>query len=706
MKKLTFILAAATALVLASCEKKEQYAPEAAAETVVLNATLETPGTRTVLVDGTKVEWVAGDKISVFDGTDNVSAEASAGGATAQFAPALSTSGPWYAMYPFNAAATIDAGVISTVIPVAQTAVAGTFAPETNIAVALSSGSDLAFKNALGYIKFRMGCDLIKSVELKGNADENLAGAATIDYNAGDPVVTLSSTETAITLAPASGYFERDKYYYIAVKPQTLASGFKLTYTDAFGDTHEFSTSNSATIQRSHVLNIGTVDGESFRDEPIVFACAAVKADLLAHGIGGTINTAEIYKSEAAAVTYAQMSAFDAQASTATKANGYTIDKWGGWTNTDAITSFDEFKYFTGLEMSEGVYRTPVMFAQCKNLTSVTLPYNITQIANYTFQNCSSLATIHFPAGLTSIYARSFHNCTSLTGTDTEGTNSNVLDFPVTLKTISTQAFKNCGNIGKLGVASNTIETIKTGAFQLCKKMTLTSRVFGSLKTLEHGAFRDCQKLGSFNINGSEITEIPDSAFYNCKAMTAFYAGTGNKITRIGVSAFYGCQALATFTPSGNANKLITPDSCTSIGGYAFSHCYPLGSAGIVINEGVKTLGERVFRYDAASVNDGSSNDKKTDIILPSTLESMSYGCFSGNATYKMFIKSITCKATTPPTVTNIQYNDKTASVSPCLLENASYSTIEHIYVPAASVEAYKAAPVWSDFASVISAIE
>lgn len=683
MKKFTFILAAATALVLASCEKKEQYAPEAAAETVVLNATLETPGTRTVLVDGTKVEWVAGDKISVFDGTDNVSAEASAGGATAQFAPALSTSGPWYAMYPYSASATISAGVISTVVPATQTAVAGTFAPELNLAVALSSGDALAFKNALGYIKFEMGCDLIQSVELTGANNEVLAGAVTVDYNGGEPTLgTAAATDAVVTIAPATGYFEKGKYYYIAVFPQTLANGFKLTYLDAFGDTHEFSTSNSATIGRSKVLNIGKVDGSSFLDEPITFACAAVKADLLAHGIGGTINTAEIYKSEAAAVTYAQMSAFDP----AVPGTPYYNSQPNGlWSDPTAITSFDEFKYFVGLARTATAYRTPVLFPRCSNLTSVKLPYNITEIANYCFQNCSSLATIVFPAGLKAIYARCFQGCTLLNGSeDVSGTT--YLVFPTTLTNISTMAFKDCSSLEKVYNAGNTIETIGLDAFSNCSKMSFSSRVFASLKDVKRGAFLGTKVTG-LNFSAGTVTEIPDSLFYGVSALTTIIHN--DKITKIGKFAFYNCTKLDRFSMS-NSGKLDVPGTCSTIDNYAFSNCRALGANGVDIAEGVTTLGNRVFRYMI----------KMKTITLPSTLTTMSYGCFSGHASYLMDIDCITVKATTPPTIKG------TSTYPASLCEDTSLCTIKSIKVPAASVDAYKAADGWSQFKSVISAIE
>ena len=114
-------------------------------------------------------------------------------------------------------------------------------------------------------------------------------------------------------------------------------------------------------------------------------------------------------------------------------------------------------------------------------------------------------------------------------------------------------------------------------------------------------------------------------------------------VTSIGNDAFGGCSSLT---------SMVIPKGVTSIGEAAFSHCNNLTS--IVIPEGVTSIGERAFNY-----------------------------CSS--------LTSFTCLATYPPTLGgNAFYNVP--------------STI-YIYVPAGSVEAYKAADGWKDYASQIQAI-
>jgi len=72
-----------------------------------------------------------------------------------------------------------------------------------------------------------------------------------------------------------------------------------------------------------------------------------------------------------------------------------------------------------------------------------------------------------------------------------------------------------------------------------------------------------------------------------------------------------------------------------------------------------------------------------TEFVLPDTITSIENNALNGHALF-----SVTCKAATPPTIT----------ANP-------FTSVEHIYVPAASVDAYKAATNWSTYADKIQAI-
>ena len=103
--------------------------------------------------------------------------------------------------------------------------------------------------------------------------------------------------------------------------------------------------------------------------------------------------------------------------------------------------------------------------------------------------------------------------------------------------------------------------------------------------------------------------------------------------------AFSGCSSLTSIT---------IHDGVTTIGEWAFASCGSLTS--ITIPDGVTTIGEMAFS-----------------------------GCYN--------LTSVYCKPTTPPTFGATVF---------------SGSSVAAIYVPQASVDAYKAASGWSEYASKI----
>ena len=137
-----------------------------------------------------------------------------------------------------------------------------------------------------------------------------------------------------------------------------------------------------------------------------------------------------------------------------------------------------------------------------------------------------------------------------------------------------------------------------------------------------------------------------------------------NGTTTIGNNCFYNCQSLSSVTIPNSVTtigfsafretaltNIVIPDSVTAIGTNVFATCQNLLTA--EIGSGITTIGNYAFSM-------------------------------CGN------VKSVTIHATTPPTLEGTSVFD---------MNNCP------IYVPAASVEAYKAATNWSEYASRIQAI-
>lgn len=185
--------------------------------------------------------------------------------------------------------------------------------------------------------------------------------------------------------------------------------------------------------------------------------------------------------------------------------------------------------------------------------------------------------------------------------------------------------------------------TTSVGDYALQNLTSLTSvSIPSSVATIGTMSFNGCTGLSSVTIaNG--LTTIGQYAFQNCSGITSITLP--NSLTTISGQAFYNCSGLTSVT---------IPNSVTTIGNQAFSYCTSMTS--VTIGSGVTSIGGSAFN------NNGTRN-----------------------------LTTVTCLATTPPTMGTQVF--------------AGNYALTTIYVPSASVNAYKAASGWSDYSSKIQAI-
>ena len=139
-----------------------------------------------------------------------------------------------------------------------------------------------------------------------------------------------------------------------------------------------------------------------------------------------------------------------------------------------------------------------------------------------------------------------------------------------------------------------------------------------------------------------DVTMIGGFAFENCDSLTS--VTIPDSVTTIGECAFYECTSLTSVTIG---------DSVTTIGGSAFCECTSLTS--VTIPDSVTTIEDKAFAY-----------------------------CSS--------LTSVYCKPTTPPAGGSDMFSDNVSD--------------RKIYVPMESVEAYKSASGWSEYADAIVAYD
>ena len=256
-----------------------------------------------------------------------------------------------------------------------------------------------------------------------------------------------------------------------------------------------------------------------------------------------------------------------------------------------------------------------------------------------------------------------------------------VITFDGDVTTIGNYAFFECNSLTSVNIPDS-VTTIGEGAFYWCTSLTSVN-IPDSVTTIGSYAFKHCSSLTSVNIPDS-VTTIGDGAFHVCTSLTS--VNIPDSVTTIGEGAFSDCTSLTSVN---------IPDSVTTIGYYAFKGCYSLTS--VNIPDSVTEIGYQAFREcdSLTSVNIPDSVttiveyafgecDSLTSVNIGDSVTEIGWGAFR----YCTSLTSVYCKAATPPSLSTdvFVYN----------------SSGRKIYVPAGSVNAYKSATNWSEYADAI----
>ena len=224
---------------------------------------------RTILTTDNAVNWEAGDAISLFDPDSNNRFTTSSSGASVTFTgSAKDAQSTYYALYPYDAEATISGSIITTTLPAEQTARPGSFANMLNPSVA-KSGSDktLNFKNACAVVKFTLGSvpdskNIVKAM-FRGNNGEALAGPIQIDASLDTPAAIVQ-TEFAGTEVTLNGEFTSGSTYYFVTAPAELSQGLTLTFYDDSGSEWKKVGSSSGMLTAGKILNLKEITPDNF----------------------------------------------------------------------------------------------------------------------------------------------------------------------------------------------------------------------------------------------------------------------------------------------------------------------------------------------------------------------------------------------------------------------------------------------------------
>lgn len=341
-------------------------------------------------------------------------------------------------------------------------------------------------------------------------------------------------------------------------------------------------------------------------------------------------------------------------------------------------------------------------FAQA-GVTEYTLPKTVKTIGFYAMHNSAQLTTVTIPQSVTAIAEGAFNGCISL---------ESVYCKPTTTPAGAAGMFDNNHPNRKIYVPSTVVDAYKTAQYWSnyadaivadvnkanCQILYTSTdgNVVTPYKTDAFGAnivsntYEDGQGVITFD---GEVTTIGPNAFWTRVNLASITLP--QSVTSIGYYAFQGCT---------NLRNITIPDSVTAIDTNPFLDCKALeefngkfASADklcLIVNGVLNTfaIGSGVIEYNISSdVNIvGSSSfagcTTLTKVTIPSSTTVIRAAAFSNCSN----LASIYCQPTTPPTGAERMF--------------AGNATDCKIYVPTDSVDAYKAAQYWSDYADAIVA--
>ena len=335
----------------------------------------------------------------------------------------------------------------------------------------------------------------------------------------------------------------------------------------------------------------------------------------------------------------------------------YVIDWGDGETSTATATGTTEY---THVYDEVGYY--DIEISNCSNVT-MAIPTTIANVVAY------------WSIGNSNINGLSFYSASKL-------------------KTIGSDIFKN--DATRISFDS---------CFDSCPKFTI----------IPEGLFDSCTAVTNFSSlfrRCSNLTSIPEGLFDKCTAVTdlSWCFGSCFNLTSIPEGLFDKCTSVTSFSACFNSCSNLTSipeglfDKCTSVTSFggAFDSCYNLTSIpeGLFDSCTAATDFSIIFRYcsNLTSIPEGLF-DSCTAVT------NLSW-CF---ADCTKLTNGIVPNVDTTPNINNMYYNctvidfvkvkrEIPLSFSNTITGNSTFK----VYVPDASVDAYKAASGWSAFATRI----
>ncbi len=679
MKK-TLLWGAIASLFFVSCSKSEMAVEpiEPSEDFVAQLADVS----RTEL-DGTAVIWNAEDELTIFTKTMHNRhykvKTLTEDGRTATFGfvdytgTSNGTISANYAVYPYDAQATISGDVISTVIVSEQQYNAEKVDLSYALMAAKSETTSFAFVNAGALMRFNVSkSELIpdsytlNSIKLSSAAN-NIAGDVTIDLSAESRAAVASTGTKQITLTAINQEITTEaKAFYVALPAVSFADkDLTVTFTFANGE-KSFALPAFDLLQGSiKTIAYQINDADDFT--------------------GTTPDSGEDFEGET-------------PGEEPVPANN---EIW--YTTTDSKTLSFPYSYVFDANITSNVYEdgkgiitfdsdvTMLVeaFELFENLLTVSLPNSVTTLNSYAFSHCSNLNKITLGNGVSTIDGSAIVECPNISkiggggelndghciicnGTlhyifGLEGLTS--YSIPAGVNTISLNATPESTTLTKLTIP-NSVTSING----------LILRGFGSLKsfagkfTSEDGSCLvidgNLSYFATVALEGLTSYSVPNNVnkiSANFVSTTLRTVALPESVTEISATAFQQCPNLESISGS-----LATTDGKCLVVDNTIIKLVDKKISSYNIPEGISAIGETAF--DSSNIS---------TITVPASVSIIGDCAFHSSSITEIYFKS-----TTPASISRL--------FNPFLVTNVK------LYVPTEAVDAYKTAEDWSLYVDYI----
>lgn len=400
--------------------------------------------TRTYVENNKYLRWHEDDRLTAFYGNTlnrqyKFNGKTGANSGTFSLVPSgeLGTGNAFdriYAVYPYNETANItDEGEISLTIPAVQSYAENSFGKGANTMLAVTENLEdtfLAFKNVCGYLKLKLYAPeggVVKSIEIKGNNNEKIAGAATATIAFGEaPQLRMADdATTTVTIDCGEGVTlgataETATEFWVTILETTFTDGITIKATDCFGATFTKSTDKEVEIKRNTIQPMVALKFDGIKPQPnneiwYTSSDGTIVKPYNADAFGANIIS-NTYENGKGIIT------FDNKVLTVGQKAFYCNLLYGDHSTLQTVilpnsvnslgeSAFEGCESLISIALPDAIAKIPRLAFAKTAFKNFTFNNTITEIGAYAFNSCNKLTSVVLPTSVTEIGNAAFYDC-------------------------------------------------------------------------------------------------------------------------------------------------------------------------------------------------------------------------------------------------------------------------------------------------------